>query len=187
MESLHKVLKWRVDDYVSQEDFSTLYTEFLKHNSLIAYPVHLSSPSAIPVSLTHRLCFEQEPEEKPIDNLQQKISLLGDEHNTQLLRSDSLGIDGTKTPIKPCKPSWIFVAENLFSALDEEGRGFIDADRLQFFLLALLSGEITAKNKEAMVPLVRKQVSMLLTHMQHRDGEITLRNFKGYLVLQRLR
>ena len=69
MESLHKVIKWRVDEFVSQEDFSTLYTEFLKHNSLISFPVHLSSPAGIPVSLTHRLCYGQESEEKPIEKL----------------------------------------------------------------------------------------------------------------------
>jgi len=51
-------------------------------------------------------------------------------------------------------PGWILEVEKLFETLDEEKRGAIDGDRIQYFLMALLMNEINANNKNDMVLLV---------------------------------
>jgi hypothetical protein len=44
--------------------------------------------------------------------------------------------------------------EALYEILDEEKRGILDSDRVQYFLMALLLNEIKETNKEDMIVLV---------------------------------
>lgn len=83
--------------------------------------------------------------------------------------------------------SWIKEADSLFALLDEEEKGSIDSDRIQFFLMALLLNEINDTNKKEMPELIRKQTKAIMEHMGSTNGIVTLRNFKSYLLIQRLR
>jgi len=63
----------------------------------------------------------------------------------------------------------------MYDFLDEEGRGCLDADRMQYFLLALLMNEIKNENLNQMPDLIRKQTKALMDHMFHFSGHITSR------------
>ena len=52
--------------------------------------------------------------------------------------------------------SWISEVDSLYNLMDEEEKGSLDADRIQFFLMALLLNEINEGNKKEMPELIRK-------------------------------
>jgi hypothetical protein len=53
--------------------------------------------------------------------------------------------------------------------------------------MALLLNEIKTFNKDDMIILVQKQTSAIMEHMYEANGCINIRNFKQYLLIQRLR
>ena len=71
----------------------------------------------------------------------------------------------------------------MFQILDEEEKGSLNADRVQYFLMALLLNEINDKNKKDMPQLIRKQTKTIMEHMLESNGIITCRNFKQYLLI----
>ena len=98
-----------------------------------------------------------------------------------------LGQDSLGNTIEPVSLEWVSEVERLYEAIDEEKRGAIEGDRVQFFLMALLLTEIKDHNKQDMILLVQKQTASIMDHMFHCRGFITMRSFKQYLMIQRLR
>lgn len=84
------------------------------------------------------------------------VHLLRDEFNNMICNTQILGIDSLGNSIGPVSEGWVQEVEQLYSILDDERRGAIDGDRIQFFLMALLLNEIKDNNKDDMIVLIQK-------------------------------
>jgi len=74
--------------------------------------------------------------------LPRMISLLREELNTLLVKVSPLGTDTGGKPILSVSQTWIKEIDVIYSILDEEGKGSLDGDRIQFFLLSLILNEL---------------------------------------------
>jgi hypothetical protein len=86
--------------------------------------------------------------------LPKMIDLFRQDFNSILQKVPNLGNDSQGIVIAPVAESWILEVEGLFDLLDEEKRGCLDSDRMQFFLIALLLNEIKDENKDDMLILI---------------------------------
>lgn len=73
---------------------------------------------------------------------------------------------------------WNAEAEKLFSLLDEDRKGHLEAEAIQFWVLTLLAPEVGCIEPI----LFRKQTSAFLQEMQHSNGLVTMRGWKNYLL-----
>jgi hypothetical protein len=75
-------------------------------------------------------------------------------------------------------PDWNAEAEVLFGRIDEDKKGYLDAEGLQFVALALIMPEL--KFLEPI--MLRKQTNDLLKEMRHTNGIVSMKCFKNYLI-----
>ena len=73
---------------------------------------------------------------------------------------------------------WNIEAEKTFSLMDEDKKGHIEAEALQFWALSILITEANCLEPS----LLRKQTNIFLQEMQHTNGLITMRGWKNYLI-----
>eukprot|EP00347_Sterkiella_histriomuscorum_P024308 403331582 len=198
MEGLLKVLIWRLDNVITPSEFTQIYQEWQRKRDIHSALLNTSSYS-IPnntdtsISLDEQNCLWELLQKYLRDasnldiTLPKMLELLNSELNTQLLSSKCLGIDSVGKQIQPVSQIWIEEVEGLFQLLDDEQCGCLCSDRIQYFLMALLLNEIKSHNREDMIILVQKQTDAIMEHMFHTFGYVSLRNFKQYLLIQRLR
>lgn len=73
---------------------------------------------------------------------------------------------------------WNFQAEEIFYDLDGEGKGHLDGENLQFFVLAIILPEL-----RSLEPIMlRKNTHSMLLEMSAANGIVTLKCFKNYLI-----
>ena len=97
--------------------------------------------------------------------LPRMISLLREELNKLLMKASPLGTDNSGKPIMNVPQSWIKEIDIIYNILDEEGKGSLDGDRIQFFLLSLILNELKEENRSEMPGLIRKQTATIMEHM----------------------
>ena len=73
---------------------------------------------------------------------------------------------------------WNIEAEKLFSLMDEDRKGHIEAEALQFWALSILVTEVNCLEPI----LLRKQTGAFLQEMHHTNGLVTMRGWKNYLI-----
>lgn len=124
------------------------------------------------------------------------LDTLHSEFNHLLITSTKyIGYDTQNEGITAVTPQWVILAESLFNDMVEQdfcnASGSLDGERLQYFLMALLLNEMRPENREQMPYLIAKQTAAMLQHFhqsQHGVSScISQRNFKQYLLVQRLR
>jgi hypothetical protein len=128
--------------------------------------------------------------------VQRMLEVLHAEFNHLLSTMAVIGVDAQGEGIASVSHQWVLLAESLFADLFEhEGgsaAGVLDPERLQYFLMALLLNEIRPENKAQMPLLIAKQTSVMLSHMLGQSCAglacgVSVRQFKQYLLMQRLR
>ena len=73
---------------------------------------------------------------------------------------------------------WNSEAERIFCIMDEDKKGHIDAEVLQFWVASILLSEI-----HSIEPIfLRKQTETFLQEMKHTNGLVTMRGWKNYLI-----
>jgi hypothetical protein len=87
----------------------------------------------------------------------QMVQVFQDEFNLMLSNVPILGFDSQNEHIITCSKIWINEADSLFDLLDQEKKGSLETDRIQFFLFALLLNEIKPDNYKDIPELIRKQ------------------------------
>ncbi|CDW89710.1 UNKNOWN [Stylonychia lemnae] len=198
MEGLLKVLIWRLDGAITPAEFTQIYLEWMKKRDITNAILNTSSKIAF-----SNLFNEQQYLFELLQNylkdatiieshLPKMLDILTTEFN-QIIKTQNyfnqitLGLDSVEQPIPLINQEWIDEVEKLYAILDDECRGSIDSDRIQYFLMALLLNEIKSFNRDDMILLVQKQTAAIMEHMYESNGVINLRNFKQYLLIQRLR
>lgn len=73
---------------------------------------------------------------------------------------------------------WNALAEGLFTMMDEDKKGHIEAEAVQFWAAMILIPEV--KTLEPI--LLRKQTGDFLQEMRHTNGLVTMRGWKNYLI-----
>ena len=73
---------------------------------------------------------------------------------------------------------WNTEAERIFLKIDEDRKGYLDGEGLQFFTLALIMQE--SRNLEPL--MLRKKTHEMLKEMKHTNGIVSMRGFKNYLI-----
>ena len=79
---------------------------------------------------------------------------------------------------KHVSEEWNLEAEKLFALLDEDKKGHLEAESIQFWVLTLLAPEVNCLEPT----LFRKQTSTFLQEMQHTNGLVSMRGWKNYLL-----
>ena len=93
-----------------------------------------------------------------------------------LKSSPLLGYDITGSAVIRQSPAWVQRADDLFQDLDSENRGYLVADSLCYFLLALHPSSPHTPHH------LRSSLPTLLSHLPHFHGQVSRLAFKLYLL-----
>ena len=135
---------------ITSEEFTQLYQEWLRKRDILPTALINVKSYYTPNEYGYLLSLAQNHQ------VHDMIVLLQSQFNRSLCSAKEVGSDAQGKVIAGISEKWIEEVEELFTNIDTEGRGCVDAERVQFFLMALLMNEIKTVNKDEMVLLIQK-------------------------------
>ncbi len=104
--------------------------------------------------------------------------------NEALISAETLGYDFAGKSIPQVTEQWILNAERLFQLLDPERLGIVDTERLLYFVLALIAGDLSRsyESSEDIHTIIKAELQNSLDEMDHFFGTVTKRDFKAFLL-----
>jgi len=189
LQGILTVVIWKIEGNINDDEFEKLYNEWQENkevNCKLTDLIHLKTlDEEITITfLKNALSNISKKPEKCDDLLNPILISLNQFFNKYLLTAPELGIDFTGRQIPHVSELWIETAEKLFSVLDPENLGIIDAERLLYFLLALIAEDL-AKNYESsedIHSIIKAELQNTLNEMDHYFGTITKQDFKIFLL-----
>jgi hypothetical protein len=183
-------LKWFTKSEISEEELYILIDQW-QDTYGITQQLSTQSSALINEVFTFFLILEQDKEFK--DKLLQKVDYMQLEkimaglnyHFNRKLVESKLGKDVLGNSIPNISEDWVSYmqlqeAEGIFHTLDEDCKGHIDSEMVQFLQLAIALPTI----KYFDASILRKQTFNFLKDLYHTNGLVSLRNFKAYFMRQ---
>ena len=165
MINFYKVMKWRLHNEISGEEFSSLTREWMNYKSKVS---NLRT-DVMSITALRQILLDDSCTESDLDLL---IGIVLNETNRIILNSP-IGYRydvSSSSNLDVCSHKWLSLSEELFFLLDSPGYGSIGFDETFFFTAALVIGTCTKGNRS----------------MSEVEDALSLRNV-GILTLQIIR
>lgn len=161
------MLKWVVSQKITMDEFHVLYLHWLQSCNITDISKTQSSTEINEV-FSLFLVLEEGPDFQVaiIEKIECMLEILNQQFSSQILQNFRVSEE------------WNVEAEKIFLKIDEDKKGHLDGEGLQFFVISLAMSE-----KRNLEPLVlRKRTNDILLEMKHTNGVVSMRGFKNYLI-----
>jgi len=177
--ALLQIAQWAVKGEVTPSELLSLYRQWRLSNEFGSALDVWSDPSIDAIETYFVLKDQELHSEAQLASLVSALEAL----HCLFLQSSPLGLDHDQVPIPALRPSWLEKVSLVFSYLDEENTGQLDAENTLWLMLALMLPESASDVEEE---TLRKQVSKQLSQMRACKGCTSLYQFQVYLLYQGL-
>ena len=143
--SLLDVMEWKISGQINHDEFTFLYSEWLKHSYALREPdshvvlscYYVADIQLIRQTLLLRNCSEEELNLFIGYVIHENSLTLIDTPISYQMRSSTMR---NMSNLELCSDSWLFLCESLFFSLDTLGYGYLQFDEIVFFCGCLAIG-----------------------------------------------
>ncbi|KAL4507226.1 hypothetical protein ABPG72_002019 [Tetrahymena utriculariae] len=173
MEGIMKVLEWRVNGNINDNEFAMLYVEWLKSKQFVVndHLISFSYDLLVPKNTIINYLRNQKHEDLSFV-VSQYMEILNSQFNEHL------------STIANIQPKNIEISEDIYIMFDDEGIGYVGIDQMIFLFMVLV------KKQRLNMPYSKNQFysefQTFVSQIPQINGNISLRSFKAYIVLSQL-